>query len=365
MFRVRRRSPADTPLANTAVEPFADYNGDGFPDAVVYGPQTSVYLGGPDGISADRVLHSDGVSLSGGWPGGPGSDLDGDGFTDLPTLQILAMGQGPAWHVGLVRFGMPQGFSSFDALVILLTDYYPLPIGMPAGIGDLDGDGFGDFVWPLRYGGYLFHGCSGGPPPRPWMAVTSGNGQLVEVATGDFDGDGKSDLVYADGSILGVYMGGSTPSLFEIDGGQSGGAVVDFNYDGYSDLIAPVESATGDDLRVFPGGPSGVARQPIAAALPILLQAVGDFDGDGLWDAIGLSSPSCGACVPQVFYGAAGLWGTSPSPLGTASAPGVAVVDLNADGYDDVLLVDQTHTLAYFAGSSTGLPTTATAMVRP
>jgi hypothetical protein len=197
------------------------------------------------------------------------------------------------------------------------------------------------------------------------MSVTSGNGQLVEVDSGDFDGDGTSDLVYADGTMLGVYMGGPTPALFEMPGARSGGAVVDFNYDGYSDLITPVETATGDELLVFPGGPSGVARQPVGAALPILLHGVGDFDGDGLWDAIGLSSPDCGACVPQVFYGVTGLWGKSPSPLGTASAPGVVVVDLNADGYDDVLLVDKTQALAYFAGSSTGLPTIPTVMLQP
>jgi hypothetical protein len=53
-------------------------------------------------------------------------------------------------------------------------------------------------------------------------------------------------------------------------------------------------------------------------------------------------------------------WGTSPSPLGSASAPGVVVVDLNADGYDDVLMVDEAHMVAYFAGSPAGLPATPT-----
>jgi hypothetical protein len=361
LFRVRRRAPGYAPLANTAVEPFADYNGDGFPDAVVYGPQISVFLGGPDGLSADRVLHPDGISLSNGWPGGPGSDLDGDGFTDLPTPQGLVMGQGPGWSVGLVRFGAPQGFASTDALVILRIGYDPTPVGMPSGVGDLDGDGFGDFLWPLDYGGFLFHGCSGGPPPRPWLSVASGNGQLVEVDSGDFDGDGTFDLVYADGATLDVYLDGSTRSSFEMEGAQSGGAVIDFNSDGYSDLIALVENS----LRVFPGGPSGVAQQSVGPTIPMVLRAVGDFDGDGLWDAVGLSSGLCGTCVPQVFYGASGLWGTSPSPVGTASAQGVVVVDLNADGYDDVLTVDDTHAVAYFAGSPAGLPATPTVTFQP
>ena len=62
---------------------------------------------------------------------------------------------------------------------------------------------------------------------------------------------GRSTWSDADGATLDVYLDGSSRSLFEMEGAQSGGAVIDFNSDGYSDLIALVENS----LRVFPGGP--------------------------------------------------------------------------------------------------------------
>ena len=62
MFRVRRHVDGYAPAANTAAEPFADYDGDGYPDVIIYGANISLFRGGPGGPSADRVRQIPGAS---------------------------------------------------------------------------------------------------------------------------------------------------------------------------------------------------------------------------------------------------------------------------------------------------------------
>ena len=55
-MRVRHRFPGYVPMANTSVAGFSDYDGDGYPDVALLGTAPLIYLGGPDGFAADRVV---------------------------------------------------------------------------------------------------------------------------------------------------------------------------------------------------------------------------------------------------------------------------------------------------------------------
>ena len=355
LFRVRRRAAGYAPLANTAAELFTDYNGDGFPDVVVRrtgnDAQAEVLLGGPHGPSATRVIPIAAYA-------GLGVDLNGDGFSDLVVPQQPMTAQGSGW-IAQIELGGPQGLSP-DGFITAALPPYPLPAGAPVGLGDVDGDGFGDLIWPLRYNAFLFHGCAGGPAPGPWQAVVSEQ-DVDTPMSGDFNGDGLADFTYGSSPGFYAYLGGpGTLSSIETDPVvEPQGLVVDANYDGYSDAIGPTNVGPWVTQSMLLGGPGGLA--PTAVALSSWPLAFGDFDGDGLWDALIEATCPDDTCSPasyQVAYGAPGTWGTSFSHV--ASAPRGTVVDLNADGYDDLIAPDGDGGVAYYAGSPAGLPATPT-----
>ena len=370
-MRVRRRFPGYAPVANTSVVGFSDYNGDGYPDVAAVGTAPMIYLGGPDGISARRVWQTGPNSVSGTSFMEPQVDVNGDGFTDLGSREAVSIpGQGWPDFDARIQFGASNGFDWRDALVTVVTSYYPLAIDEPLGLGDVDGDGFGDLIMQMRYGASVIRGCSPAPPSAVWAGLGCGNCQSQQVATGDFDGDRRTDFIFADGTGINLYMGNPTmPTPIGIQG-MSGLWAIDFNYDGYSDLV--IHDETADALRAHEGGANGLASTLSAAAQPPAFVVVGDFDGDGYWDTIG---PDCfGSCptVTSVAYGGPGGWGapaTRTTPMDRSIAgsyPTAMVVDLNADGYDDLLAVGTDHTtLLWYAGSPNGLGTTPAAVVTP
>jgi len=350
-FRVRRRFPGYAPAANTSVGGFSDYNGDGYPDLAAWGTAPMAYLGGPDGISAGRVWPPD---PNGGLATGllePQVDVNGDGFTDLS----FSSGE----HVANVQCGGSDGFDS--VVDVPSGGAYSSPIG----VGDFFGDGFGDLIMQSRYSAAFIRVFAAAAPSPTLAGLGCGNCQIQQVATGDFDGDGRTDLIFADATEVSLYMGNPNGPAAAAVRGASGLAVVDFNYDGYSDLVSP--DWTTQTLLAYEGGPAGLSPTPSTAAQPTPFLVVGDFDGDGYWDTIGQTSCPNGCTVS---YGGPGGWGAPPTRTTPVDAsivvyggypPAARVVDLNADGYDDLVVPGPgSSALSWYAGSPGGLASTPT-----
>lgn len=374
-MRIRRQFPGYAPAVSTSAGTFSDYNGDGYPDVAVFGAAPIIYLGGPDGISNNRVWRTQPNAVPYSDLGRllmePQVDVNGDGFTDLSSRQAISVaGQDWPTYAAEIQFGASGGLAGTDALVDVVTSYYPLFIDEPLGLGDIDGDGFGDLIMQLRYGAEVIRGCTPAPPNAVWASLVCGNCQLQQVATGDFDGDGRTDVIFADGTGIDLYMGTPTPPTPIGINGMSGLWVIDFNYDGYSDLVIWDQLPT-NTLRAYEGGPNGLSPTPSTAAQPAAFVMVGDFDGDGYWDTIG---PSCSASgcptVTSVAYGGPGDWGAPPTrttPMDRSIADSAAiVVDVNRDGYDDLLVPGTGNTtLSWYAGSPSGLSSVPTVVVTP
>ncbi|HJL14118.1 MAG TPA: FG-GAP-like repeat-containing protein [Sandaracinaceae bacterium LLY-WYZ-13_1] len=121
-----------------------DVNGDGFDDVVIGAPQQNpesgavyLYLGSADGVDdvVDAELTRSEAMSFGSALAGPG-DLDGDGYADV------VVADGPRNEVYVYRGG-PDGLEPEPAVAI--TRDAPFG-GSVSGLGDVDDDGYADFV---------------------------------------------------------------------------------------------------------------------------------------------------------------------------------------------------------------------------
>ena len=203
--------------------------------------------------------------------------------------------------------------------------------------------------------------------------VTDGNdaglsqGSLYRnIASGDFNGDGKPDVVQA-GSLLRVFLDQSNGTLepqTPFSGFTAGTglnsinvAVGDFNNDGKLDILSLNQGLSGEPetLGVLAGNGDGSFQQPIEtnigtfSALGAL--AVGDLNGDGDLDAIAAVN---GGLAVMLGDGNGAFHAGPTLALGEAPSA-IALADLNGDGKLDLVVEDQDHnSLSVFMGVGDG-----------
>jgi hypothetical protein len=176
-----------------------------------------------------------------------------------------------------------------------------------------------------------------------------GSSTILSVASGDFDGDGTTDLVVgtAAGQPVQVYLGDearescgcqrdfvATPISIPDTGANEGVAVADFDNDGNLDFV--VANGGGQPDAVYRN--TGAANFVLAALLAPSNGrdvAVGDFNNDGNPDvAIAATSPN-----PVYFGDGAGSFGAGIL-LGDVDSFDVAVGRFDNDTLDDLVFAN-------------------------
>lgn len=282
----------------------ADFNKDGHLDVAVSeisGSNIVVILGNGNGtFQAPRN-----VALPGqGWGLAVG-DFNGDGVPDLVATS-------PA--IGGVSVFLGKGDGNFIAVNNPATGTLPTTnAGVPnaggqaVAVGDFDKDGKLDIIAGLS-------GVNGAPT----IAVLRGNGdgtfqrQLlfgtadmpVAIAVADFNGDGNLDWITANNQasdvVVGLGRGNGTflaAREFVVGNNPQQVAVADFNRDGKLDLVTA--NLSSNDISVLLGNGDGAFQLPvtlsIAGTVPVGV-VTGDFNGDGIPDFIVLNGS--GGFVP-------------------------------------------------------------------
>ncbi|MFO1064868.1 MAG: FG-GAP-like repeat-containing protein [Pirellulales bacterium] len=165
----------------------------------------------------------------------------------------------------------------------------------------------------------------------------------VQVLTGDFNNDGKRDLVIAssDSDDLRVYLGDGTGnvtfknsvSVDDLNWFEEPITVGDFNGDGRSDVAVISRSNNRFGILLSAAdGTLGAASYTASGNTPISI-ATGDVNKDSKLDIImGLSS---GAVMIHIGAGN-GTFAAGQSYAGTGNVYSLSVVDFNGDGYADI-----------------------------
>jgi hypothetical protein len=253
----------------------------------------------------------------------------------------------------------------------------PSPAGLSSpplavAVGDFNRDGKPDVVTVDSAGvvSLLRGNGSGGLLAATTIATIAG---AVDVLPVDYNRDGKLDLVVANGSTTSVSLipgggDGTFGAATSLNLGTSPPlvptrlAVGDFNRDGRPDLVA-VGEASGR-VRVFNGNGSGfstTATPDLSIASPAAA-AVGDFNHDGKLDlAVAENAMPYGVAV---FLGNGTAVATSPfATVATGTSPvDLAVGDLNRDGVLDLVTANSgSADASVLLGVGDGSFTTSTA----
>lgn len=331
-FRGTRRGATDYPMYPT----------------VVFLPQSMTNNFYAFYANAERTTYATGTSVVNNYTYKAAfDDIDGDGYVDMVQANYADTAYSPE-----IWWGTSAGTLSSTGCTKL-----PLSYCVDVDTGDLNGDGWPDIALSGYGSGkssavYLADGFGDFPSaPDLWFPAS------IYVRIGDLDGDGYEDVVYAsyDGSYyeLRCYLGGSDGPDSTVDVTINVGEIYsldvdDIDLDGCADIVC----AGQNQQRVFLGGPDGpdtIADYSLTPSSGYGYRcAVGDVNGDKLKDLVFLSSQYI-----NIFEGTASGWGDGNRHdlLVSSTSWALKVVDVNKDGYDDIVTGLQNYFEVY-TGSS-------------
>ncbi len=341
-------------------------------------------LATPSIVAQSEIRQLEPIPEDGGyaWSIANAGDVDGDGIPDTIVGAFLSTITAPPFTLtgAAIVYSGSDGSEIYRRYGTAYNQFFGRAV---SGAGDVNGDGFDDFVvgqstsvFPQGPGmAFVFSGADGLVLHNPTGLADGDFFGHSCAAAGDVNGDGFDDVIigadqvdpshplfawfgpgYAkvisgrDGSVLHTFTGTSTGYRF----GAFVGGLGDVDGDGFDDVFvgAAGQPAFGNGyVRVFSGADGTMIREHAGGQLfGGHVASAGDCDGDGTTDY--LVSDSGSAVFPalvHLYSGATGaelhtFSGPSPEFGSTVSSAG----DVNGDGFDEVAITEFSTSVTVF-----------------
>ena len=251
------------------------------------------------------------------------------GITGAGTLGLNLVDNGTIHDLAghrLVQSGFSPAFQSQP----------PIAAGAdarPEVLADVNGDGIPDMI----FGNY--NSNSGSNNDHVSVLLGNGNGtfqnaltfatqgQPLSIAAGDVNGDGKPDLVVANGNgnTVSVLLGNGngtfqSQNTFATGAGTTTVAIADVNGDGKSDLVVACRNSWIVSVLLGNGNGSFQSQLTYAAGPTAFAAAVADVNGDGKPGLIVVADVG-GLCFSVHYWATATALSRTRSPLLPAVTP--------------------------------------------
>ncbi len=327
----------------------ADFNGDGRLDVITANgngwnqPGTlSVLLGNGDGTF---VLNGN-VTVERGPRSIVAADFNGDG-----QLDVAVAISGGWFETNRVNVLFGRGDGTFDPPAGYTVGRVPWCIA----VGDFNGDGKPDLVTANNGGATPDNTVSvllnvGDGTFGPATSFAAGPGP-VWVSVADFNRDGKLDLAVADnygtGPMLSLLLGRGDGTFnaatnFSVPAGVLQLAVGDFNRDSKPDIAAVGGNYDSGSVTVFVGNGAGgfAATNNYSIGVGLLAICAGDFNGDGNPD-LGVTGSYDNSVLLMPGNGNGTFQNTTDTYGVGGEIAGVITGDFNQDGQLDIATVSR------------------------